>query len=165
MTYRGSWIPVIAVILGLVIFIPVAQAQRQNYETIFCGSVTYNVVQFSKEASIMSGDMKGIAGSTHESKLFDNWTAHAVFSLKGLDGKWTWNGFIKNMGPDGDFILSEFYGDSESGTVTGKMFYGTGKWKGVKGEVKTTRITTGKPIVQGTEQFCEKRVGWIELPK
>ena len=165
MSYRRNWIIGSVVILGLVMFIPVAQAQRQDYETIFCGTVTYTVVHFSKEASIMVGDLKGISQSTHESKLFDNWTQHNVFVLKGLDGKWNWNGFAKSMAPDGEFIIGEFYGDSESGTVTGKIVYGTGKWKGIKGESKSKRITTGKPIVQGTEQFCEKRVGWIELPK
>jgi len=164
MSYRRNCIIATVVILGLVMFIPVAQAQRQDFEGIFCGSITYNVVHFSKEASIMAGDLKGITRSTHESKLFDNWTYHGVFALKGLDGKWSYNGFGKGMGPDGEFIITEYYGDSESGS-TGKVVYGTGKWKGIKGEFTAKRITTGKPIAQGTEQFCEKRVGWIELPK
>jgi hypothetical protein len=57
---------------------------------------------------------------------------------------------VQEMGPDGDFIIWEFYGDSESGQSTTKAVYGTGKWKGVKGERKSTPITAGKPIVQGT---------------
>jgi hypothetical protein len=34
------------------------------------------------------------------------------------------------------------------------------------GEVTDGRkLTTGKTIVQGTDQNCEKHGGWIELPK
>jgi hypothetical protein len=61
-------------------------------------------------------------------------------------------------------MIWEGVGDSESG-ASWKCLYGTGKWKGVKGKAKAKRITRAKPIVQGTEQFCEQHVGWIELPK
>jgi len=68
------------------------------------------------------------------------------------------------MAPDGEFIIGEVSGDSESGS-TAPPIYGSGKWKGVKGESKGRKLTTGKPIVQGTDQNCEKHGGWIELPK
>jgi len=68
------------------------------------------------------------------------------------------------MAPDGEFIIWEVSGDSESGS-TANPIYGTGKWKGVKGESKGRKLTTGKTIVQGTDQNCEKHGGWIELPK
>ncbi len=112
----------------------------------------------------MSFDQKGISRSTHESKIFDNFTIHGFGVGKMHEGKMSWNGFYKMMAPDGEIIIKEFYGDLESGT-TGKPFYGTGKWKGIKGEYKSKRITTEKPLVQDTAQFCEKSLGWIELPK
>ncbi len=165
MSYRRSWITVTVVILGLAMFIPVAQAQRQEFETRQCSVTTYNAVHRSPEVTIASGDQKSIIQSTHESKLFDNWTLHLVGVWKGINGKWSWSGLSKEMGPDGEFIIWEFYGDSESKTTTAKPIYGTGKWKGIKGERKSRVITAGKPIVQGTDQFCQKQVGWIELPK
>jgi hypothetical protein len=116
------------------------------------------------EIYIGSFEGKGIFRSTHESKLFDNTTFHHVGVIKGAGGKYTFNGFYKAMAPDGDFIIWEFYGESGSGS-TGKAIYGTGKYKGVKGESKINRLTTGKPILPYTEQFCDKNVGWIELPK
>jgi hypothetical protein len=164
MFYRRNWIAVIVVILGLAMFIPVAQVQRQDFECRQCSVTTYNAVHFSPELAILSGDQKSIIQSTHESKLFDNWTLHLVGVWKKIDGKWSWNGLSKEMGPDGEFIIWEFYGDSESGS-TCKFFYGTGKWKGIKGELKGKVIRTGKPIVEGTSQLCEKYAGWIELPK
>jgi len=68
------------------------------------------------------------------------------------------------MAPDGDFIIAEISGSSEGGG-TNRFIYGTGKWKGRKGEIKVKRITGGKPITQGTDQFCEEHKGWFELPK
>ena len=154
----------IVVILGLAMFIPVAQAERQDFECITCNADTNNIVHSSPEVAILSVDTKSIFRSTHESKLFDNWTRHMVTVIKRVDGKRSWSGFTKEMGPDGDFIIWEFYGDSESGSTT-KVVYGTGKWKGVKGERKAKIITAGKPIAQGTAQYCDRIVGWIELPK
>jgi len=87
MFYPRNWIAVTVVIFGLAMFIPAAQAQRQEFENIWCGATIYNVMQFSKEISAMSGDAKGILRSAHESKLFDNWTTHSIFVLKGQDGK------------------------------------------------------------------------------
>ena len=164
MFYRRNWIAVIIVILGIAMFIPVAQAERQEFENILCGAGTFDVVQFSKEISVLSEDSKGIFRSTQESKLFDNWTNHSVNVAKGQDGKWVWNGFGKRMAPDGEFIITEFSGGSEGGG-THKFIYGTGKWSGIKGEFKSKRITAGKSITQGTEQLCDKQEGWLELPK
>jgi hypothetical protein len=77
---------------------------------------------------------------------------------------WSWNGFVKVLGTDGDFSIWELYGDSENGS-TDKLIYGIGKFKGAKGEMKSKQITSGKPIVQGTEQACWKVEGWVELAK
>jgi hypothetical protein len=167
MFHRRNWIAVTVVILGLVMFIPVAQAQRQDFETRQCSVQIFNVVHFTPELGISSYDQKSIIQSTHESKLFDNWTVHLVAILKRIDRKASWIAFSKEMGPDGEFIIWECYGDNESGTsvTTAKPIYGTGKWKGVKGERKSQVITAGKPIVPNTGQFCQKQVGWIELAK
>ena len=84
--------------------------------------------------------------------------------FKRIEGKTIWNGVAKQLAPNGEFIIWEFYGDPEGGN-TAKLICGTGKWKGIKGERKSQRITAEKLIVQGTDQFCQKQVGWIESPK
>jgi len=164
MFYRKNWIAVTVVIFGLIMFIPDAQAQRQELEAIQCNAVTVNILHTSSELGISSLDQKGIIQSTHANKLFDNWTRHSVLTFKRTEGKMSWNGFTKTLAPDGEFILWEFSGDSQSDTIV-KAIYGTGKWKGVRGEYKSKRITKGKPIAPNTDQYCEKVVGWIELPK
>ncbi|MGZ4857785.1 MAG: hypothetical protein ACXVZU_05450 [Methanobacteriaceae archaeon] len=164
MTYRGSWIPVIAVILGSLMFISVVQAQRQDFEAIQCNVATLNSVQSSPDIWIASLEQTGVIQSTHDSKLFDNWTRHVILVLKRVGDKMSWNGFTKALAPDGEFIIWEVTGDSQGGSTV-KALYGSGKWKGVKGEYKSKRFTTGKPIAPNTDQFCEKVVGWIELAK
>jgi hypothetical protein len=105
MFYRRNWIAMTVVILGLAMFILVAQAERQDYEGITCSATTYNMVHSSPEVAINSYDAKGIRQSTHESKLFDNWTSHTIGVVKGVEGKWSWHAFSKTMGPDGEFIV------------------------------------------------------------
>jgi hypothetical protein len=164
MSYRRSWIPVTALILGSLMFIPVAQAQRQDFEAVQCNVATLNFVQSSPELAIYSLEQKGIIQSTHVSKLLDNWTRHGILVIKRIDDKMTYNGFLKTLAPDGEFIIWEVSGDNQVGSTV-KALYGSGKWKGVKGEYKSKIITSGKPIAPNTNQFCEKAVGWIELAK
>jgi len=165
MFYRRNWIAGIVAVLGLVMFVPVAQAQRQIIEGIGCHSNTNTVVQaIPGEIYVGTFEGKGIFRSTHESKWADNNTYYQVGVIKAAGGKWTWNGYSKNLRTDGDIVIWEFSGDSVSGT-TSKVIYGTGKFKGAKGEMKTRQITAGKPVVEGTTQACQKAEGWIELVK
>ena len=163
MFHRRNWIAVTVVILGLVMFIPVAQAQRQDFETRQCNVSTYNAVHSSPELGISSYDQKGIMQSTHESKLFDNWNLHLVGVMKREGKNFYLHGLSKEIGPDGEFIIWEFY--TERLVTTAKPIYGTGKWKGIKGERKSTLITTMNPVVPLVFPYCQKQVGWIELLK
>ena len=52
MFYRRNWITPIVIILGLAMFVPVAQAQRQEWEGVGCYANTYNVVHSSQEVVI-----------------------------------------------------------------------------------------------------------------
>src|SRR5512136_544655 len=101
MFYRRYLIAGIVAVLGLVMFVPVAQAQRQDVEFMVCNAVTYNVVHFTPEVAVVSWDAKAMIRSTHESKLFDNWTGHGVGVLKRVGNKSSWYGSTKRMGPDG----------------------------------------------------------------
>ncbi len=65
MFYRKNWIAGIVVVLGLVMFVPVAQAQRQEFEYVSCGANTYNVVHYTPEMAIMSYDGKWINCEAH----------------------------------------------------------------------------------------------------
>ena len=160
---RRNLIVMMAVILGLMMFVPVAQAERLEFEGIACYSNTHTPIQASPGEIYIGGfEGKGIFRST--SKPYFESTFYHTGVLKAQGGVYSWNGLQKNMGLDGDFTIWEFSGDSKSG-VTMKMIYGTGKCKGAKGEQKVKTITKAKPIIEGTQQECDQVVGWIELAK
>ena len=163
MHYRRNWIATAFVILGFVMFVPVAQAERLEIDGVACYSNTITVVQASPgEILVGSYDGKGIWRSTINPS--QNTSFHQVGVFKGAGGKMSWNGFVRTLWPDGDFTIWETQGDSVSGQKA-KLIYGTGRFKGATGEQTSTQITTTKPIAPGTEQACVKVLGWIESAK
>ena len=161
MFHQRNWVAMAVVILGLVMIVPVAQAEREEIESINCFSNTYTTVQ-GTPGEIFVGSFEGKGINRVSSTPSRDLSAHHVGVIKGQGGKFTWNGFAKSLNPNGDFVIWEFSGDSAIGGNTMKAIYGTGKYKGVKGEAKSTTITKAKPIVEGTMQECQKFVGWME---
>jgi hypothetical protein len=152
-----------AVVLGLVMFIPRAQAETP-YDITGCLSGTYTMLLKSKELTLLSADFKGIIRSNHENKVFDNCTIHHVRIVKIGAGKWSVHGYSKLMDPDGDIIVQEYSQIGNEATI--KFLEGTGKWKGITGS-GTSKILTpnAKPIMAGTSQGCNRQTGTFELPK
>ena len=153
---------VIAVVIGLFLFIPFAQAQTP-VDITECVAGTVILVYQSKEMTIAGLDGKGIIYSHHENKVFDNCTFHAVVIAKTMDGKRRSDSYWKIMDPDGDVIIAEVVVLGPEKTM--KFLHGTGKWKGIKGEAKGKTTAAGKPIVPGTFQACSRYVGTFELVK
>lgn len=163
MSYR-NWIAMAVVILGFIMVVPVAQAEREEFEGIGCHSNNIVTVQ-SSPGEIFVGSFEGKGINRITSMPSRDLSFHQVGTLKGQGGKWSWNGFSKALHPNGDFVIWEFSGDSAIGGSTMKAIYGTGKYKDLKGEGKGTIIANAKPIVEGTSQQCQKFVGWMEFGK
>ena len=151
------------IVFGLVMFIPVAQAETP-YDITPCMSGTITMLSQSKELTIFSADFKGIARSNHENKVFDNCTFNYVGVYRIIAGKVTVHGYTKFMDPDGDCFFVQVSRVGGQTTVT-KLLHGTGKWKGITGGGKITPITRSKPIKPGTHQACVRHTGTFELPK
>jgi hypothetical protein len=152
----------ILVVIGLFIFIPVAQGQTP-FDFTECLAGTSTVVYESKEIRIGSTEGKGIIISHHENKVFDNCTFHVVSIAKVVDGKRRSDSYWKIMDPDGDIIIAELVVLGPEKTM--KFLHGTGKWKGIKGEAIGKTTATGKFIAPGTIQSCSRYIGTFELPK
>ena len=162
----SKWLPaavsvVIAIVFGLVIHIPVAQAETP-YDITACSSGTFTMLSQSKELTILSMDLKGIARSNHENKVFDNCSFNSVQIIQIVNGKMKRSGHTKFMDPDGDYFFVEVSG-GKTGAV--RFLYGTGKWKGITGTGKFERIARGKAMEPGTFQGCVRNTGTFELPK
>lgn len=154
---------VVAIVFVLVIHIPVAQAETP-YDITACYSGTITMLSQSKELTIFSMDIKGIARSNHENKVFDNCTFHSVSVMRIIAGKRYQNGYTKFMYPDGDCFFVEISRDGGQ-IADAKLLHGTGKWKGITGSGKITSLSRGKPIMPGTYQGCVRNTGTFELPK
>jgi hypothetical protein len=150
------------IILALFTFIPVAQAQTP-LDFTECISGTASLVFQSKEFSIQSLEGKGIIISNLQNKTFDNCTFDSVAIVKIEDGKRRIDSYWKIMDPEGDIIIAEVVMLGPEKTM--KFSYGTGKWKGIKGEAKGKTTAFGKPISPGTFQSCSRYTGTFELPK
>ena len=162
----SKWLPaavsvVIAIVFGLVIHIPIAQAETP-YDITACSAGTITMLSQSKELTILSMDLKGIARSNHENKVFDNCSFNSVQIIQIVNGKMKRSGHTKFMDPDGDYFFVEVSGGKNA---TVKFLYGTGKWKGITGTGKFESIARGKPIMPGTYQGCARNTGTFELPK
>ena len=155
---------VAAIIFGLILFIPFAQAQ-QPIDFTDCASGTFTLLSDAKEFTVFAFDMKGISRSNLENKVFDNMTFHHAGVTRIVAGKWTVHGYTKYMDPDGDFVIFEINEVGRPMEGTWEFLYGTGKWKGIKGSGKHSHIAEGRPIVPGTAQSCTRNVGTFELPK
>ncbi len=151
----------VAIVLGLAMFIPVVQAETP-YDLTNCYYGTFTTLYKSKELTIVSLDMNGIARSNHENKVFDNCSFHSVQVKQFMAGKINRYGHTKFMDPDGDYFIVELSG-GQNATV--KFLYGTGKWKGITGSGKFENIARGKAMEPGTYQGCVRNTGTFELLK
>ena len=163
---RSRWLAavvsvVVAIVFGLAMFIPVVQAETP-YDITNCYYGTSTALYRSKELTILSVDIKGIARSNHENKVFDNCSFHTVQVLQIMNGKLKRSGYTKFMDLDGDYFFVEISGGKNA---TVKFLYGTGKWKGITGTGKFERIARGKAMEPGTFQGCVRNTGTFELPK
>jgi hypothetical protein len=156
------WEIVPAIVLGLVMFLPFAQAET-FFDITECGGGPVTIVFQSPEVTVSGLEGKGIIFSNHENKLFDNFTFQVVQIARVIGSNRVSNSYWKIMDPDGDGIVASVDVVGPEKTMT--FMHGTGKWKGIKGGAKGKGITGGKFIVPGTFQACSRYVGSFELPK
>ena len=151
----------VAIFLGSAMFIPVALAETP-YDLTSCYYGTLTPLYKSKELTILTIDVRAIVRSNHENKVFDNCSAKSVQIIEIMNGKKKRYGHSKLLDPDGDYIIIEITGGQDA---TQKFLYGTGKWKGIKGNGKFERIARGKSMEPRTFQGCVRNTGTFELPK
>ena len=151
----------VAVAFGVVIHIPVAHAETP-YDITNCYYGKLTKLYDDKDLTIINTDVRGIARSNHENKVFDNCSFQSVQIIQTLNDKVTRFGHTKFLDPDGDYFLVEVSGGK---AATVKFLYGTGKWKGITGAGKFERLARGKSMEPDTFQGCVRNTGMFELPK
>jgi len=125
-----KWEIITAIVLGLVMFLPFAQAETL-FDITECGGGPVTIVFQSKEVTVSGLEGKGIIFSNHANKIFDNCTFQVVQIARIVEGNRVSNSYWKIMDPDGDAIVASVDVIGPEKTMT--FMHGTGKWKGIKG--------------------------------
>ncbi len=152
---------VVAIVFGLVIHIPVAQAEEPLEFTVYW-SATSTTLTKSKEFASWNGDVLGITRS--ENKLFNDLSFSSIciwlHRLENDEMKTTAHCYSNFMDLDNDYFIMENMGDW-------KLLYGTGKFKGITGAGEShSWLSNGRrPIRQGTSQGRVSLKGTFVLPK
>jgi hypothetical protein len=141
-----------------------AEGAEQTYDVNACVSMDWSPLVQSKEFYVVDWDAKGIMRSNSESKVFDNFTVHSK-GVSLTEGKnRTIYGYMKYLDPEGDFVIFRYTLNPGEKEATTLLVFGTGKWKGITGGGKAKRIAGGRPIEEGTIQFCNNHKGTFTVP-
>ena len=154
---------ILAALLALVMFVPVAQAEEQ-FECTQCSHVTYTSFHDSKDLAVLfSWQCNGIIISHSENKFLNGVTCHCEGLSRRVGEINREVGYCKNTDPDGDIFIHDWTRTETE--MVGKFLEGTGKYKGIKGSIKAERLLLGKPAMPGTFQMCNKFTATYELAK
>ena len=148
----------VTAVLGLVLLVPLAQAEEKTVDEQVCRTGTIKLLFASKGATILAVENTGINVKTGVTSR-----CNGVISI--IAGKRKANGYCKSTTAKGDITLVEWTGSSGQGEGTWKFLYGTGEWKGVTGGGEFKRVTAGRPIDKGTFQFCSRITGAYVVPE
>src|SRR5262249_18101906 len=147
--------------------VPSPAASAEQLDVTVCYSGTSTVFHTSKDvAPVFSWAQNGIMASHTPNKLLEDAVVHCEGVQRGAGPERTGYGLCKIVDDDGDMIIADI---PYSGfTYDVKFIEGTGKWKGVKGSLRserTVRSKEGKGAMPGTYQGCRREKGTFELSK
>ena len=150
--------------LGTALFAATVHAAEQSVDLNVCVSGTTSMLVQNDEMMAWTWDEKGLALSNREDKSLDNMSLHCggVFAI--IAGQKPMQGYCRLMDTDGDYFVMqvERVGDMTGATL--KPLSGTGKWKGINGDMQTARLRSGKSVASGTYQNCYHYTGTYTLP-
>ena len=152
---------VVAIVFGLLIHIPITQAEEPLEFTVYWSATGTTLTQ-SKEFTSYSGDVLGITSS--DSKLFNDLSFSAIciwlHRLENDKMATTAHCYSKFMDADKDYFIMENMGGF-------KLLYGTGKFKGITGAGEShSWLSNGmRPIREATSQGRVSLKGTYELPQ
>ena len=158
---------VVGIFVVVTVGVPSSSCAAEQLDITHCYSGTGTIFHQSKEVMpAMSWTQNGIIMSHTPSKLLDNAVVHCEGVQRGVGPERTGYALCKIVDDGGDMIIAEI---PYSGfTYDVKFLEGTGKWKGIKGSLRSERIARskeGKGAMPGTYQGCRREKGSFELSK
>ena len=165
-----GWLPTLVIgVFAIVTALGVPSSSRaaEQLDITHCYSGVFTLFHDSKEVmSASRWTQDGIISSHAQSKMLDSAVVHCEGVQRGLGPERTGYGLCKIVDDDGDMIIADI---PYSGfTYDVKFLEGTGKWKGIKGALRSERTVRSKPgkgAMPGTYQGCRREKGTYELSK
>jgi len=152
---KGKSMALFLTALGFLSF--TSPAWSESFDTVCCGSANYTLLSTAKELVLVGYEGKGISTVNDPKSIFYKCTWQAVGVTQVKDGIPSWVEYRKYMDSDGDIFYVDLTGTGNEGSI--KFHQGTGKFRGIKGEGKTTEVIRGKAITPGTGQYCGRAFG------
>jgi hypothetical protein len=150
----------------LVAFVPLSNAEMAKEGTI-SGTVTYagthKIIPLDKKNFVFTYKNRGVRVSDSREGPFHGMSTHNLGVMYYENGVGRLTGYIFSMDKDGDKVIMEL---TEEGVTlepgprsgTAKITGGTGKFKGIEGNLEYTRRSM-KPIEKGTHQSISRGKG------
>jgi hypothetical protein len=161
------WRVVAAIAFGLIIFVPVVEAEEtfQTFHMMGCSSGMFTTLSESRALTVYNIAGNGVAWGITGEKAFDNMKWQFVAVLRIMDNNTIGMGYYKFTAPDGDYFVLEGMGDTVLAGGNWKFLHGAGKWKGASGQASAKFIMREKPVSLESEQYWCRVIGTIQLPK
>lgn len=121
-------------VLGLMLFIPVANAEEKPINIVSCRSGTTMMLTADKELVIFGFELKGIDQDLKPDKIFENYTHSCMGTIQIMNGEQLSKGYCKYMAPDGDFFIVSFDGIGGAKPLPWIIFMARVNGKASKGE-------------------------------
>ena len=163
---RRMIISSILVLTFLLVFMPTSKAEMAKEGTI-SGTITYagthKLYPLDKENFVFTYENFGVRVSDSKKGPFHGMTIHNIGIMYFRNGVGRLRGYVFNVDKDGDKVIMEL---TEEGVKVGsnpisgkaKIVGGTGKFKGIQGNLEYTR-TMLKPAAEGTHQAFSRGTG------
>jgi hypothetical protein len=142
-------------------------ALAEPIELTHCYSGVWSAFNKTEGTSLVGHwSQNGIIMSAHPNKLLHNAVVHCEGIQIGAAANRSIHAFCRIMDDDGDVIIAEYPWPSKGLEFKVNFLEGTGKWKGITGQLHSTAIARSKEgAMPDTYQTCRKETGDFEVKK
>jgi hypothetical protein len=146
---------------GLVAYGEMAKEGTMSGTLTYAG--THKIIPLDKENFIFTYENRGVRVSDDRKGPFHGMSTRNVGVAYFENGVGRLKGYVINMDKDGDQVVMELTEEGitmEPGPKSGtaKIIGGSGKFKGIEGNLEYTRITM-RPVEEGTHQAISRGKG------
>lgn len=147
-------------------FVAGTACQAEAIEVTHCYSGVYSAFNRTEGTAVLgSWRQDGILMSAHPNKLLQNAIVRCEGIQIGLAAERLMHAFCRIQDEDGDVIVAELPWGQKGIDYHVKFLEGTGKWKGVTGQLNSTVIARGPRSAIDPYLGCRLERGQFELAR